>query len=404
MRRTASWTATRLRARPSSSMPVPRPDPRRGLAAGEGGGDGGRRCGVADAHLAEHEQVGVERVDGGDRHGDDLVEAFRRQRRLVADVGGRLADADVDRLDRGAGVAGEGADRRSTLAERGEHRLGDAGRVGADLGRRGDAVVGGEDQPGRSGDLRERVAMPAGDPFGDLVEPAQARRSGARCWPPARAPRRLRQRRVAGGRRGRRAASSSGRRCRCRRAHASTARGSWSDERATGDEQHGPVGGRGPDLVDPAEHVAVVPPDVGLGVDAEADLVGDDDRRRRARRGGRRRVSRAAATTTSSASPRHSRLLTQSVMQSTITNESVGERERGAEVVRFLDRRPCRRTLGAVRVDAAVEIGVALDPRARGDVRDGASVLVRQLEGEGALAAARPSDQERQHERNVEHQ
>ncbi len=52
-------------------------DPRRGLAAGERGRDGGRRCGVADAHLAEHEQVGVERVDRGDRGGDDLVEALR---------------------------------------------------------------------------------------------------------------------------------------------------------------------------------------------------------------------------------------------------------------------------------------------------------------------------------------
>ena len=95
---------------------------------------------------------------------------------------------------------------------------------------------------------------------------------------------------------------------------------------------------------------------------------------------------------TSSSSPRHSRLLTQSVTQSTITNESAASANAAHEVVRFLDRRPRRGTLGAVRVDAMVEVGVALDPGARGDVRDGACVIGRQLEGEGALAAARPAE------------
>ncbi len=281
MRRTASCTATRLRARALVVDAGAAADPCRGLAAGERGGDGGRRCGVADAHLAEHEQVGVERVDRSHRDGDDLVEAFRRQRRFVADVGRRPADTDVDRLDRCTGVASEGADRRPAFAERGEHRFGDARRVGADLGRRGDAMVGGEDQPGGSGDLRERVAMPAGHPFGDLVEPARARRSGAGCWPPARARRRLRQRRDAEGRRGRRATTSCAGR-----------RGSWASsrehrarvverQRATGDEQQRTFGGRGPDLVDASEHVAELPAHVGRRVHAETDLVGD--RRRSAR-------------------------------------------------------------------------------------------------------------------------
>ena len=54
------------------------PDPRGDLAAGERGGDRGRGGGVADAHLAEHEQVGVERVDGVAAGGDGLVEALGR--------------------------------------------------------------------------------------------------------------------------------------------------------------------------------------------------------------------------------------------------------------------------------------------------------------------------------------
>ena len=81
-----------------------------------------------------------------------------------------------------------------------------------------------------------------------------------------------------------------------------------------------------------------------------------------------------------------------------------GERERGHEVERFLDRRPRRGTLGAVRVDASVEVGVALDPGAGGDIDDTAVMRSRQLEGEGALAAARPSDQERQHGTARQHQ
>ena len=77
-------------------------DPRRRVAAEQcprQRGGGGR---VADADLAEHEQVGVERVDGGDRLSDDIVEPRRRHRGLEADVAGRAADADVDRVERRA--------------------------------------------------------------------------------------------------------------------------------------------------------------------------------------------------------------------------------------------------------------------------------------------------------------
>ena len=97
-------------------------DPGGHLAATERRGDGGRRGGVADAHLAEHEQVGVEPVDGVAPGGGRLLEALERHRRLEPDVAGGTADADVDRVDGGAGDGGERAHGRLAGAVGGEHR------------------------------------------------------------------------------------------------------------------------------------------------------------------------------------------------------------------------------------------------------------------------------------------
>ena len=149
------------------------PDPRRRLAAGERGGDGRRRRRVADAHLADDQQVAVEAVDGGDGGVDRLVEALRLQGGLEADVVRRLADADVDGDDGGADLAGERADRRAPVPVGVEHRRGDLDRIGADGLGRGDAVVGGEDQPDGPLDARPLGALPPGDPLGQLVEPGE---------------------------------------------------------------------------------------------------------------------------------------------------------------------------------------------------------------------------------------
>ena len=173
IRRTDSWTAARLRASPSSSTPVPRPHPGCGLAAGECGGDRRRRCRVADADLSEDQQVAVERVDGLEGEFDDLVEALGGKRRFVADVAGRSPDADVDRADRRPGDPCERGDGRAALFERPEERFGDPGRIRADLGRGGHAVVGGEHQRRGPIDGGGGGPLPTGDPRGDLVEPGQ---------------------------------------------------------------------------------------------------------------------------------------------------------------------------------------------------------------------------------------
>ena len=79
-------------------------DPRGGFAARQRGSDRRRRRGVADADLAEDQEVAIEPVDGIERDADDVVESFGSQRRLVADVAGRPADPDVDRLDRAPAI------------------------------------------------------------------------------------------------------------------------------------------------------------------------------------------------------------------------------------------------------------------------------------------------------------
>ena len=64
------------------------------------GGEGRRRRRVADAHLAEHEQVGVEPVDRGDGEVDDLVEALRfiaASKRMSA-VGRPMPTSTVSRV------------------------------------------------------------------------------------------------------------------------------------------------------------------------------------------------------------------------------------------------------------------------------------------------------------------
>ena len=149
------------------------PDPRRRLAAGQGGGDRRRRRRVADAHLADHQQVTVETVDGGDGGVDDLVEALRFEGGLEPDVVRRLADPDVDGDDGGTDLAGERVDRRAAVAVGVEHRRRDVGGIGAHRLGGGDAVVGGEDQPDRPLDPRPVGALPPGDPLGELVEPRQ---------------------------------------------------------------------------------------------------------------------------------------------------------------------------------------------------------------------------------------
>ena len=130
--------------------------------AGEGGGDGAGGGGVADAHLAEAEEIAA--FGGGlggesDAGGERGMHFGRRHGGLDAKVarggGGAAADdaiedgqrreyADVGNLEVDSTGVCEGVDGGTAAQEVGDHLGGDFLRIGADaLGA--DAVIGGED-------------------------------------------------------------------------------------------------------------------------------------------------------------------------------------------------------------------------------------------------------------------
>ena len=249
-------------------------DPGGRLATGERGGDRRRRRGVADAHLAEHEQVAVERR----RPRRSRSARPARTDARTAPLSNRMSPVGWPTptsiaVDLGAGDAGERVDRRAALAVGGEHRLGHARRVGADLRRRGDAVVGGEDQSGRlsHGGRGRCVASPPPTRRSRRARPAH--RSVAGCRPRGRAPRRGRSRRPAAERRVDRGGVSS----RCGSGLVVDDGGVVEAEGPAGDEEVRVLRVGGPALVHRAEDVAVPAPERGVGVHAEADLVRDDD-------------------------------------------------------------------------------------------------------------------------------
>ena len=102
-------------------------DPILRLAAVERVIDRRRRGGVADAHFAQAEQVGL----GGERlH----AERHRRgagplvERRLARDVAGRPLERELEHLQRNVEGLADLIDRRAAGGEIGDHRLGDRGR------------------------------------------------------------------------------------------------------------------------------------------------------------------------------------------------------------------------------------------------------------------------------------
>ena len=145
-------------------------DPVLRRAAVEAAIDRRRRGGVADAHFAQAQQVGA----GGERlH----AERHRRragpfvERRLARDVAGRLLERQLEHAQRNVEGLADLIDRRAAGGEIGDHRLGDRGRIGRDaLGD--DAVIAGEDGDQRRVDVGG-AALPAGEPFGDVLQPAE---------------------------------------------------------------------------------------------------------------------------------------------------------------------------------------------------------------------------------------
>ena len=255
------------------------PDPRRGLAAGERGGD--RRRGVvlpipispSTRRSQSSASTASMAVRTTARNAPRRAPASKRMspvgRPTPTSIGGHL----------GADDPGEGVDRRAALAVRRQHRLGHPGRIGAHLGRRRDAVVGGEDQPGGPVDRRRGRCAATRRPTRRSRRARPVRRSVGGCWPPARGRQRAPTRRASG-----RSSSNSWRRL-------------IEGLRGGGDDRSGTVPGRScsrrrdgssrrrarpatinsassaaaaHDLVHPAEHVAVAAAEREVGVDAHA--------------------------------------------------------------------------------------------------------------------------------------
>jgi hypothetical protein len=77
-----------------------------------------------------------------------------------------LVDAQV-----GVDAAGELVDRRPAAQEVFDHLAGDFRRIGRHAARR-HAMGAGEHRNARPLDPRARAALPGGQPFGDLLQPA----------------------------------------------------------------------------------------------------------------------------------------------------------------------------------------------------------------------------------------
>ena len=221
---------------------------------------------------------------GGRPRVDDLVEALGRHRRLEADVAGRsptptsIASTVAPAMAANALIVDVPARYAASIAA--------VTSVGYLLTTAAAATPWSAAKISPAGRLTaaSRCALPAGDPRGDLVEPAPARRRAAGCRPPARDRGRRPPRRVAAV--DERASSRSRRRL-AAPSHGSSRR---SARPATSSSVRSARGG--PRSGSPRRaRRGSARPSVGLGCTPMPDLVADDDVGP-ARRGGERRRRR----------------------------------------------------------------------------------------------------------------
>ena len=166
------------------------------IGGGEETGDGCRGGGVADAHVADDEEVGS-RVDllvsKGHAEAEGTPRLIEGHRVLAVDrsagatdtAGGHArievvgvvrggVDADIDDADVGAYLAREGVGG-SALGEEGAHHLsGHLGGIGGGAGRPSDAMVAGDDeQHGSLGWCRGALAAHGGPPGAEILQAPQ---------------------------------------------------------------------------------------------------------------------------------------------------------------------------------------------------------------------------------------
>ena len=146
-------------------------------ASGERRRDGGRRTGVADAHLAQRDQGAALSAGFGRQIDADLERGVQfgfRHRRFAGKVAGAaphfamLQSRDtgevgihshVDYHNVRPGMPGQNVDGRSTVQEVAHHLLRHLARIGADA-LVGDAVIGGEDIHRFAGNARNIFFAP----------------------------------------------------------------------------------------------------------------------------------------------------------------------------------------------------------------------------------------------------
>ena len=130
---------------------------------------GGR---VADAHLAEHDEIGVVRdlvVAGRNR----LQERGLGHGRLLREVGGRLLQRQRHDAKLGVAHARKLIDGRAAGGEICHHLRRDLGRIGGDALRR-HAVIAGKDQDLDAVEAWRIAALPQAEPTHRLLQTPQA--------------------------------------------------------------------------------------------------------------------------------------------------------------------------------------------------------------------------------------
>jgi adenosylcobinamide-GDP ribazoletransferase len=148
------------------------PGPARSAATKQRRRNGGRRGGVADAHLADTDEIGVRR--NRIRAGRDCRQESRLvQGRRLREIGGGLIERERNDLETCAGKARQLIDGRAARGEVRHHLGGDLGRIGRDP-LRGHAMIAGKHQHIDAIEARRAPALPKGEPADEILQAAKA--------------------------------------------------------------------------------------------------------------------------------------------------------------------------------------------------------------------------------------
>ena len=148
--------------------------PARAAAAEQGRGDRRRRRGIADAHLAQADQIALRRYGlvSAVHRGEEFLLA---ERRPFGEVGGRPVERKRNDAQPSTGRARELIDGGAAGGKIRHHLRRDLGRIGGDAAP-GHAVTAGKDQNIDALQPRRHMALPMGEPGDQILEPAEALR------------------------------------------------------------------------------------------------------------------------------------------------------------------------------------------------------------------------------------